>query len=686
MIPRTIGNYQLERELGRGGVAAVYLARHRALPRQVAVKVLLNHSEEQLERFRREAEITSQLRHPHIVEIYDHGMQGPFAYTVMQAAMGGSLRRRLEAVPGGRLALDEALRIFRQIGEALDFAHTKGIVHRDVSPGNVLLDESGTRTFLTDFGIARAEKKSGHTTAHMIMGTPGFFSPEHLRSARDVTAQSDLFALGLILYVMLSGDLPWQDVTSDPKLLMEPPPPLSERFELPKALDPVMLTLLAIDPQYRYTSASEALEALQRVFPAQLALSQPQESRVVKSTETILYLAPNYETGGVQPNPVEQYLGPQMNRQIVERTHKRAAMLGRPEILVELLEDWSREERFRRRHLGRLATFHESHSYNVYFYQFDVLIEQRSEPFVWEQPDRERRPMTGKLEVSVWDVELPKPADFSEAEGTVTEIEGSEQVSSCSSCNGKSNILCSTCRGNGRITITTTVEKPIDARDQDGRNTPATMTQVQNVVRPCPECHGKGFVVCPTCKGIGMVIRKKGFKWTRKPATISSHDDLPNVDEAALEAEALEIYDQTHTGILQTWRSVPALQPLIENVESLLDQHSKIVLARVHIRMVPVTRVQFELNRRGVVQNQQVAMVDHDDDPDTPAVITVEQKDDTARESEMHTLHLLGFNNTISADEAKVFRDWPRILNLGTIAFLGALVVIMLLFIIVVYG
>jgi eukaryotic-like serine/threonine-protein kinase len=167
VIPRTtraIGNYVLERELDRGGTAAVYLARHQTLNRQVAIKLLLSQADDQIERFKREAELTSQLKHPHIVEIYDHGrLPDGSAYTVMEAAMGGSLRQKLEKAPQHRLPLEEGLRIFRQIGEALDFAHSKGTIHRDVTPGNILIDASGVRAVLTDFGIARSEKRQSMT-------------------------------------------------------------------------------------------------------------------------------------------------------------------------------------------------------------------------------------------------------------------------------------------------------------------------------------------------------------------------------------------------------------------------------------------------------------------------------------------------------------------------------------------
>ncbi len=683
MIPRSFGNYNVERELDRGGVAAVYLGRHRALPRQVAVKVLLSQNEDQVERFKREAELTSQLRHPHIVEIYDHGMQGPFAYTVMEAVMGGSLKRRLEAAPKQRLALDDALWIFRQIGEALDFAHTKGTVHRDITPGNILLDLTGRRALLTDFGIARSDKQQGITTTRMVMGTPGYFSPEHLRGARDVTAQSDIFGLGVVLYAMLAGQLPWEDAPPTDAVTAKPFKPLSQLANLPSGIDPIMLTLLAVDPKSRYTSVREAIEALERIFPAQFAAAQaiatPQPQR------RSLYVVPDFQTVGIKNNDVEQILGPNLDRKLLTRAHRRAELLNQPETLVELLEDWSLGERFRRRNLGRLATFHAVESQNIYFYQLDVLYETRNEPFSWEQPDRERKPMSGAIELGVWKMKLPDPKTFEVAEGTVNEITGSEQVSQCSTCNGKCNILCKTCKGNGRITITQTVEQPVDVKSTAGEKPAATMTTVQNIVKPCPDCKGKGFQTCPTCEGIGMVIRRKGFKWQRHPASVAARDDIPNVDEAALEAEAQEIYNKTFPGLQPEWRSIQALEKLLENVEVPTNKNTQIVLARLLIRVVPVTTVEFELNRRSSNATTLVTLVDHDDDPNTPGVATAQTQADEAPPSEMKTLHLLGFNNTISQKEALLFRDWQRIMTVGGFAFLALLVVVMLIFVLVVY-
>ncbi|HEY1013697.1 MAG TPA: protein kinase [Herpetosiphonaceae bacterium] len=676
MIPRSIGNYNLERELDRGGVAAVFLARHRTLNRQVAIKLLLNQAEDQIERFKREAELTSQLDHPHIVEIYDHGMHGPYAYTVMEAAMGGSLRQKLEKAPGNKLGLEDALRIFRQIGEALDYAHSKGTIHRDVTPGNILLDAGGARALLTDFGIARSEKRQGLTATRMIMGTPGFFSPEHLRSAKEVTAQSDVFALGLVLYTMLSGRMPWDNIPDNPTDLFSPPKPLSQTASLQPGIDPIMMTLLAVDPKHRYATVQESIEELRRIFPAQAVLRDAEAPQAVTRA---FYVAHDFQAIGIEENEVERVLGPHLDRQVIGRANRRAEALRQPDILVDVLDEWSRDERFRLQNIGRLATFHAVSSQNVYFYELDVLLETRHEPYVWEQPDRARQPMSGTREVTKWEMKVPPPAAFEEASGTVNELTGSDQVSHCSKCSGKGNVLCDTCKGNGRITVTRTVERPVDVQDGQGHKTQASVTSVENTVKPCPECAGKGFLRCPTCEGIGMVIRRKGFKWERKPIKLAARDDAPGVDETALEPEALEVYNQTTKEIPEDWRGIHAIAPLLQRVEDQLDAHTKVTMARLVIQMVPVTRVEFELGARPNL-HPSVVTIDGDSDPDAAQV--TRQLDTGA---ERRVLHLLGFANAVSQREAALFRDWSRLLLLGGLGFSVVLLVLTVIVVLLIY-
>ncbi len=246
-LPQRVGNYQLERQIGKGGMSEVWVARHRSLEnRLVAVKLLLSQDPEWIDRFTREANITSRLHHENIVQIYDHGYQHPYHYTIMEFVPGGALRELLKQ---GRLQLDPALRVFRSAGLALDYAHTHGVIHRDVSPGNILLEQNTERVLLTDFGIARESGKTGLTTVNKVMGTPGYLSPEHASSATAVTHLSDIYGLGVLLFEMLTGVRPWEHNPGMPDSSggkFEPPPSLRSRGagHLPPEMDRVLQTML----------------------------------------------------------------------------------------------------------------------------------------------------------------------------------------------------------------------------------------------------------------------------------------------------------------------------------------------------------------------------------------------------------------------------------------------------------
>jgi serine/threonine protein kinase len=216
----TLGTYTVERELGRGGMGAVYTAVHSLLGRRAAVKVLLgelSRDQAAVQRFFNEARAATAIKHPSIVEIYDFGWSPDgAAYIVMELLEGESLATRLARV--GRLPLDAALVVARQIATALGAAHRAGIVHRDLKPDNVFLVPdpevvTGERVKLLDFGIAKLLTDTGglaKTTTGAIVGTPYYMSPEQCEGSRSVDAKSDLYALGIILFQMISGRLPFE--------------------------------------------------------------------------------------------------------------------------------------------------------------------------------------------------------------------------------------------------------------------------------------------------------------------------------------------------------------------------------------------------------------------------------------------------------------------------------------------
>ena len=276
MIGHTLGPYQVVEELGRGGMAIVYKAFQPSLGRYVALKVLpeyFQHDSEFIARFQREARAAAQLNHPNIVVIYDVGEQAGIHYIAMEYLEGGSLRDRLARGP---LSLDQAQQVVEQVGSALDYAHDRGLIHRDVKPANILFT-ADNRPKITDFGIARASDGTRLTRTGVLMGTPEYMSPEQAQGSQ-IDCRSDLYALGVILYEMLTGRVPFQADTPHATLYaiiyQPPPPPRQIRPDLAPDVETVLLKGLAKRPEERFqhgAALAAALRGAARAAPAAAA-------------------------------------------------------------------------------------------------------------------------------------------------------------------------------------------------------------------------------------------------------------------------------------------------------------------------------------------------------------------------------------------------------------------------------
>ena len=260
--------YQLEAEIGRGGMSVVYRARDRRLNRAVAIKVLppeLAHDPAIRTRFMREAQTSAQLAHAHIVSIYDVGERDGLAYIIMAMVSGGNLAMLLTAEP--RQPIDEVRRLLAEVADALAYAHLRGVIHRDIKPDNILLDESSGRAMVTDFGIARAiEASTRLTVTGIAVGTPAYMSPEQAVGDREIDGRSDIYSLGVLGYQMLTGRLPFSASNSMALLLKhvsEPPLPVAElRAEAPRALREAIERALAKSPEDRWPTAAAMRDAL----------------------------------------------------------------------------------------------------------------------------------------------------------------------------------------------------------------------------------------------------------------------------------------------------------------------------------------------------------------------------------------------------------------------------------------
>ena len=263
LVSAVDGQYAVEAEVGRGGMAVVYRATDVRLRRKVALKVLppeLAFREEVRRRFLREAEMAAGLSHPHIVPIYAVDERDGLVWMAMGLVDGESLAERLHREP--RPALDVVRRVLREVCEALEYAHREGVVHRDIKPDNILLERGTGRALVTDFGIARAAEGDQRLTATGIaVGTPAYMSPEQAMGEREVDGRADLYALGIVGYLMLAGELPFQ-ASNMPTMLMkhlsERPRPLRDvRADLPENLIYAIDRALEKSRESRWPSAAE---------------------------------------------------------------------------------------------------------------------------------------------------------------------------------------------------------------------------------------------------------------------------------------------------------------------------------------------------------------------------------------------------------------------------------------------
>jgi TolB-like protein/tRNA A-37 threonylcarbamoyl transferase component Bud32/tetratricopeptide (TPR) repeat protein len=272
------GHYHIERVLGEGGMATVYLAEDPKHHRKVAVKVMRPELAATLgsERFLREVEISAQLTHPHILPVYDSGSSEGVLYYVMPFVEGDSLQQRMKRE--GALPVEDALRIAREVAEALSYAHERRIIHRDIKPANIMLSRG--HALVADFGIARAMGGDAAITGTgFAVGTPQYMSPEQATGASSVDGRSDVYAIGCVLYETLAGEPPFTGPSSQAiiaRTLSQPPPSLTtSRAGLPPVLDAIVAKALAKAPADRYQSAAAMAEALGRLTDASASGAVP---------------------------------------------------------------------------------------------------------------------------------------------------------------------------------------------------------------------------------------------------------------------------------------------------------------------------------------------------------------------------------------------------------------------------
>ena len=348
-------NYELQDEIGRGGMSVVYRAIDRRLNRAVALKVLppeLAYDAAIRTRFTREAQTAAQLGHAHIVPIYDVGERDGVAYLVMALISGGNLGALLTREP--RLPVEETRRLVCEIADALAYAHLRGVIHRDIKPDNILLDAESGRAVVTDFGIARAmEAGTRLTVTGIAVGTPTYMSPEQAVGERELDGRSDIYSLGVLAYQMLTGRVPFRASNSMALLMKhvtERPRSIAElRPEVPRAMRDAIERSLAKSPEDRWPSAAAFREALESDEGAPAWRTQRRESRSSARPEPVrvdtprtdarradLQRADSPRSGSARFDPSHE--SERLPARSSDSRHSRAAASGEPRPIVMVPE------------------------------------------------------------------------------------------------------------------------------------------------------------------------------------------------------------------------------------------------------------------------------------------------------------------------------------------------------------
>ena len=267
---KTLGHYQIIKSIGQGGMAKIYLAYQPSVGREVAIKVMsspLQHDESFVKRFSQEVQVIAHLQHPQIIPVYDFAEQDDLIYIVMAYMRGGTLAERIERAQNG-LPDHETIRLFDLICEGLHYAHEKGILHRDLKPNNILMDENN-HPYIADFGLAKLTEGKIELTNTMMTGTAAYMAPEIAQSGKS-TKRADIYALGIILFEMLTGRLPFQGETPYKMLsahIHQPVPNIREfRPDLPESAQAVIEQALAKNPVNRFATAPELANALKQAL------------------------------------------------------------------------------------------------------------------------------------------------------------------------------------------------------------------------------------------------------------------------------------------------------------------------------------------------------------------------------------------------------------------------------------
>lgn len=560
-FPTHIGNYQLDRQIGQGAHATVWLAHHQHLPdHHVAIKLLASEHSALSERFAREAAILRRCPHPQLPHFYDFGVAGDFHYLIMQYVTGTSLRQLL--MEKQHFTLRQALTIATSLATIIDALHHEHVIHRDINPNNILIAQPSGTVFLLDFGVAYQPELDFTHAKYVRVGTPGYMAPEQKSAYTLPTHLVDIFSFGVVVFEMIAGQRPWPDQAS------KEVPDISKVASqgIPVDLDLVFARLLAHDPSQRYKSASAAVAELEEFLEPHLA-------------ETILDGEMPSRPARTVDHPVETALALDLDHAVLHECTQHQLTQQDGKTIAHLLNQWGQQSPLRSQLLGRQAEIVETRSYNLYQYEVRLTQETRYPPqyvrvsALDEHFSVDEEPLT----TDYWSITLPPSTLTNTSMAGSAVVPGSRVCQPCINCT-QGRITCETCGGSGR----------------------QPHTEASRSAGICANCHGEGHRICRECAGTGEVRMQQVMQWQRRHITLANQDHTTLAEQHWLEQHSPGriIYQSSASAEPRSeWLLVPQLAQLCQDAQPYHDNDHHVVHREVVIRAIPVTEFVFDIGQ-----------------------------------------------------------------------------------------
>ncbi len=557
-------NYRLSERLAQEELATVYRATHLTLDRPVQVHILRRTDWISVSRFQLAARLAARLSHPNILPVVDAGHDDRYGDYLVTPRL--ETRSLLDTLKDGPLDPLMALKIFSQIGAALDYLHGEGIMHRDVQPANILLTPQGV-AYLANFSLAAAPDTPDLSSIEEADYLTPYSAPEQSLVAGDPSPAQDLYSLGAVLYEMLLGELP--------PAPGEEPRSLSTRDTTLADADRIIQRLLARQPAQRFGNAAQASALLRQALRQKIdnSTEDMQESHWEAVAEWL-------------ENPLETVVGSMLDHEFVARARARADALHRTDSIRRLLDRWSRQGFLRRPSLGQLIQPEQIVSYNVYNYELQAHYEIRTLPVTRQQIHTGGALMPMSRESALWDVPVPDLDAFVDAPPEQLVLPGSQRIVSCSECNGATNVTCKNCQGKGQI------EQVRRVKDTDGT------TRNETFKEDCPICRGYSKQPCPRCEGAGQMLEEKAFTWSRHGRRYLNEDDLTGLHKLTIQTQAQEVFRGRIDPYEARWYQVAPIKELLEEAIKGGGADSRLITADLLIRGVPVTEIDYRYKEK----------------------------------------------------------------------------------------